>query len=79
MKPPPLPLLLLLPVKVKELKLVKVVKKVVKEQAVKLVARDLDPKVARTVADIGRYFGPTLTVMIVLVVVPVGVAAWRGE
>ena len=39
----------------------------------------LDPNVARTAADIGAYFGPVLTVSIVLLIVPVGLAAWRGE
>jgi hypothetical protein len=39
----------------------------------------LDPKVARTVADVSLFFGPVLTVSIVLVVVPLGLAAWRGE
>ena len=39
----------------------------------------LDPHVARTAEDIGAYFGPVLTVSIILLIVPVGVAAWRGE
>lgn len=39
----------------------------------------LDPRVARTVADIGSYFGPVLTVSIVLLIAPIGLAAWRGE
>jgi len=38
----------------------------------------LDPKVARTVADVSAYFGPVLTVSIVLLVAPIGLAAWRG-
>jgi len=39
----------------------------------------LDPRVARTVADVGAYFGPVLTVSIILLIVPLGLAAWRGE
>ncbi len=39
----------------------------------------LHPNTARTLADIGAYFGPTLTVSIVLIVVPLGLAAWKGE
>ena len=39
----------------------------------------LDPHVARTVADVSAYFGPVLTVSIVLLIVPIGLAAWRGE
>jgi hypothetical protein len=39
----------------------------------------LDPHVARTAADIGAYFGPVLTVSIILLIVPIGIAAWRGE
>jgi hypothetical protein len=39
----------------------------------------LNPHVARTVADVGAYFGPVLTVSIVLLIVPVGLAAWRGD
>jgi hypothetical protein len=38
----------------------------------------LDPGVARTIADVGAYFGPVLTVSIVLLILPVGLAAWRG-
>ena len=41
--------------------------------------RTLDPGVARTIADVGAYFGPVLTVSIVLLIVPVGFAAWRGK
>jgi hypothetical protein len=41
--------------------------------------KTLDPTVARTVADVSSYFGPVLTVSIVLLIVPVGLAAWRGE
>ncbi len=44
-----------------------------------LHAETLDPHVARTIADISLYFGPVLTISIVLLVVPVGAAAWRGE
>lgn len=39
----------------------------------------LDPKVARTVADVSAYFGPVLTVSIILLIVPIGLAAWRRE
>jgi hypothetical protein len=39
----------------------------------------LDPHVARTAADIGAYFGPVLTVSIILLIVPIGLGAWRGE
>ena len=39
----------------------------------------LDPHVARTAADIGAYFGPVLTVSIILLIVAIGIAAWRGE
>jgi hypothetical protein len=39
----------------------------------------LDPRVARTVADVSAYFGPVLTVSIVLLIAPIGLAAWRGE
>jgi hypothetical protein len=39
----------------------------------------LDPHVARTVADVSAYFGPVLTVSIVLLIAPIGLAAWRGE
>jgi hypothetical protein len=38
----------------------------------------LQPETARTITDISAYFGPTLTVSIVLVVAPVGLAAWNG-
>jgi hypothetical protein len=41
--------------------------------------RTLDPNVARTAADIGAYFGPVLTVSIILMIVPVGIAAFRGD
>jgi hypothetical protein len=39
----------------------------------------LDPRVARTVADVSLYFGPVLTVSIVLLIVPIGLSAWRSE
>ena len=39
----------------------------------------LQPETARTIANISAYFGPTLTVGIILLVTPVGVAAWRGN
>jgi hypothetical protein len=39
----------------------------------------LEPQVARTVADVSLFFGPSLTVLILLFIVPVGVAAWRGD
>jgi hypothetical protein len=38
----------------------------------------LEPETARTITDISAYFGPTLTVSIVLIVAPVGLAAWNG-
>jgi hypothetical protein len=44
-----------------------------------LHGRTLDAHVARTVADIGAYFGPLLTIAIVLMVGGVGVAALRSE
>ena len=44
-----------------------------------LHANSLDPHVARTVVDVGLYFGPTLTVSIVLLIVPIGLAASRGQ
>jgi hypothetical protein len=39
----------------------------------------LDPHVARTMTDVSVYFGPVLTVSIILLIVPIGLAAWRGE
>jgi hypothetical protein len=39
----------------------------------------LDPHVARTVTDVSAYFGPVITVSIILLIVPIGLAAWRGE
>jgi hypothetical protein len=39
----------------------------------------LDPHVARTVADVSAYFGPVLAVSIILLIAPIGLAAWRGE
>jgi hypothetical protein len=39
----------------------------------------LDPQVARTLTDVSAYFGPVLTVSIVLLIAPVGLAAWRRE
>ena len=44
-----------------------------------LHAGSLDPHVARTVVDVSLYFGPVLTVSIVLLIAPIGLAAWRGE
>jgi hypothetical protein len=44
-----------------------------------LHAQTLDPKMARTVLDVSIYFGPVLTVFIVLMISPVGLAAWRRE
>jgi hypothetical protein len=41
--------------------------------------KSLDPGVARTVSDVGGYFGPVLTVSIVLMIAPIGLAAWRGD
>jgi hypothetical protein len=43
-----------------------------------LHADTLDPHIARTVADVSVFFGPMLTVSIVLTIVPLGLAAWRG-
>jgi hypothetical protein len=39
----------------------------------------LDPHVARTVTDVAAYFGPVLTVSVVLLIAPVGLTAWRRE
>jgi len=39
----------------------------------------LDPHVARTLTDVSDYFGPVLTVSIVLLIAPIGLAAWRGQ
>jgi hypothetical protein len=39
----------------------------------------LDPHVARTIADVSAYFGPVLTVSIILLIAPIGLAAWRRE
>ena len=39
----------------------------------------LNPDVARTVFDVGAFYGPTLTMFVVLFAAPIGVAAWRGE
>jgi hypothetical protein len=39
----------------------------------------LDPNVARTVADVDAYFGPVLTVSIVLLIAPIGLSAWQAE
>lgn len=47
--------------------------------ALALHADSLDPHVARTVADVSLFFGPVLTVAIVLLIVPIGLAALRGE
>ena len=44
-----------------------------------LHANTLDPHVARTLVDVASYFGPILTVSIILLIVPIGLAAWRGE
>lgn len=38
----------------------------------------LQPATARTIADVGAYFGPVLTVAVLLMVAPVGAAAWNG-
>lgn len=37
------------------------------------------PGTARALADVSAYFGPVLTVSIILLVVPVGLEAWRRE
>jgi hypothetical protein len=39
----------------------------------------LDPPFARTVADVSAYFGPVLTLSIILLIAPIGLAAWRRE
>jgi hypothetical protein len=39
----------------------------------------LDASTARTISDIAAYYGPILTVSIVLVIAPVGLAAWRND
>jgi hypothetical protein len=39
----------------------------------------LNPDVARTATDVSTYFGPVLTVSIVLLIAPIGLAAWRNE
>ena len=44
-----------------------------------LHADHLDPTVARTVADVGAYFGAVLTVSVVLLISPIGLTAWRRE
>jgi type IV secretory pathway VirB2 component (pilin) len=44
-----------------------------------LHADTLDPQVARTIADVGSYFGPVVTVSIVLLIVPIGLTAWEGN
>lgn len=36
----------------------------------------LQPATARTMADVSAYFGPVLTVAVLLMVAPVGIAAW---
>lgn len=38
----------------------------------------LQPATARAMADVSAYFGPVLTVAVLLMAAPVGVAAWRG-
>lgn len=44
-----------------------------------LHADRVPPATARALADVSAYFGPVLTVSIILLVVPVGVAAWRRD
>jgi hypothetical protein len=44
-----------------------------------LHAATLDADVTRTVVDVGRYFGPVLTVADVLLAGSIGLAAWRGD
>jgi hypothetical protein len=39
----------------------------------------LDAATARTISDIAAYYGPILTVSIVLMIAPIGIAAWRNE
>jgi hypothetical protein len=38
----------------------------------------VDPATARTVTDIAAFYGPTLTMMVILLVAPVGIAAYLG-
>ncbi len=40
--------------------------------------QSLDPHMARAVSDVHAYFGPVLTVSVILLIAPVGIAAWRG-
>ncbi len=42
-----------------------------------LHARTLQPQTARAVADVSEFFGPILTVAVILLVGPIGAAAWR--
>ena len=44
-----------------------------------LHANTLTPNTARALADVSSYFGPILTVSIVLLIAPIGVAAWHRE
>jgi hypothetical protein len=39
----------------------------------------LNPDVARTVFDVGAFYGPTLTVFVIMFAAPIGVAAWRSD
>jgi hypothetical protein len=41
-------------------------------------ASTLDPHVARTVLDIGAFYGPVLTVSVIVLALPIGLAAWKG-
>ena len=44
-----------------------------------LHANTLAAGTARTVADVSAYFGPVITVSILLLITPIGFAAWRRE
>lgn len=42
-----------------------------------LHADSLDPNVARAIADVAAYYGPLLTLSVILLAAPVGLAAWQ--
>jgi len=44
-----------------------------------LHAHGMAPATARALADTSAYFAPTLTASIILLITPVGLAAWRGD
>jgi len=39
---------------------------------------ELRPDTARAIANVAAYFGPVLTVAVIMLVTPVGMSAWRG-